>query len=66
MAYVATLRFESEIRFSKSTLQVATLVGCVNARDASVRVAAKRRDDLGEDRNSCNTIPIVISLAGNS
>ena len=52
IAYVATLRFPSEIRFSRSTLQVATLVGCVSANDARVRVAAKRREDFGDDRNN--------------
>lgn len=55
MAYVATLRLESEMRFSRSTLQVATLLGCVRARVARVRVAANRKDDLGEDKNSCKT-----------
>ena len=55
IAYVATLRFVSEMRFSKSTLQVATLVGCKRAREARVRVAANRREDFGDERKSWRT-----------
>ena len=55
IAYVATLRLESEMRFSRSTLQVATLDGCVRASEASVRVAANLRDDFGDERKSCKT-----------
>lgn len=47
------------MRFSRSTLHVATLVGCVKASEASVRVAANRKEDLGEDKKSCNTDRLI-------
>lgn len=56
IAYVATLLFESEMRFSRSTLHVATLAGCATARAASVLVAANLSVDFGDERNSCNTV----------
>lgn len=61
MAYVATLRFVSVIRFSMSTLQVATLVGCEIASEASVRVAANFRTGFGDDKKSWRTEKARIS-----
>jgi hypothetical protein len=55
IAYVATLLFWSAIKLSRSTLQVATLVGCDRARAARVRVAANLRTGLGEDKKSWRT-----------
>ena len=55
IAYVATLLFGSEMRFSRSTLQVATLAGWMRAREASVRVAANLRVGLVDERKSCRT-----------
>jgi hypothetical protein len=55
IAYVATLLLGSEIKPSKSTLQLATLVGCNSASEARVRVAANFRTGLGDDKNSCKT-----------
>ena len=54
IAYVAILRFGSDIRFSMSTLHAATLDGCETAKALSVRMAANLRVGLGEERNSCN------------
>jgi hypothetical protein len=51
MAYVATLRLESAMSASSSTLQVATLSGYVAANAARVRVEANLRVVLGDDRN---------------
>ena len=56
IAYVATLRFESAIRVSRSILQVATLAGCVNARAARVRAAANLRTGLGVVRKTWRTV----------
>lgn len=55
IAYVATLLLGSAMRFSRSTLQAATLVGCVKPSAARVRVAANFRTGLGDERNSCRT-----------
>lgn len=55
MAYVATLRLGSAMRLSRSTLHVATLLGCVRARAASVRVAANFKTGFGDDKKSCRT-----------
>lgn len=54
IAYVAILRFGSEMRFSMSTLHAATLAGYVTANALSVRMAANLRVGLGEERNNCN------------
>jgi len=53
---VATLLLGSAIRLSRSTLHVATLAGCDNARLASVRVAANLRTGFGEERKSWRTL----------
>jgi hypothetical protein len=55
MAYVAMLLFWSVIRFSMSTLQGATTVGCTRARALSVRIAANFRVGFEEERNSWRT-----------
>lgn len=55
IAYVATLLLGSAMRFSRSTLQAATLAGCVRASAARVRVAANFKTGLGDERNSCRT-----------
>jgi hypothetical protein len=55
IAKVATLLFWSVIKFSISKLQDWTAVGWVMANLLSVRIAAKRRVDFGEDRKSCKT-----------
>ena len=55
IAYVATLLLGSAMRFSRSTLQAATLAGCVKASAARVRVAANFKIGLGDERNSCRT-----------
>lgn len=52
IAYVATLLLVSVIKFSRSMLHVATLVGCSRAKEARVRVAANLRVGLGDERNS--------------
>ncbi len=56
IAYVATLLLESVMRLSRSTLQAATLAGCVKASVARVRVAANFNTALGEDKKSCKTL----------
>jgi hypothetical protein len=43
------------MRFSRSTLQVATLAGWINPRLARVRVAANLSVGLGDERNNCRT-----------
>ena len=43
------------MRFSRSTFTEATLEGCVAAKAARVRVAAKRRVAFGEDKKSWRT-----------
>ena len=43
------------MRFSRSTFTEATLDGCVAAKAAKVRVAAKRRVAFGDDKKSWRT-----------
>jgi hypothetical protein len=38
---------------------VADLTGCLTATSLSVRMAAKRRADLDEDKNSCRTVGFI-------
>lgn len=52
IAYVAMPLFESVIKFSISTLQVATLPGWIKAKALSVRIAANFRVDFGDDKKS--------------
>lgn len=52
MANVAMERLESVIRFSKSTLQLVTLVGWAIAILLSVRTAANRNAGFGLEQNN--------------
>lgn len=52
IAYVAMPLLESVIKFSISTLQVATLPGWTRAKALSVRIAANFRVDFGDDKKS--------------
>ena len=49
MAKVAIDRLESDTKFSISSLQVETDIGCLLAISLKVRIAANRKDDLEED-----------------
>ena len=55
MARVAMLRLESEMRFSRSTLQEVTESGCRMAMRFSVFTAENRMVGLDDVRNICST-----------
>ena len=61
IAYVAILRFESEMRFSMSRLHVATLLGWVRERALKTRMAANLSVGLGDERKSWRTIKVSMS-----
>mmetsp|Transcript_23078 Transcript_23078/g.57785 ORF Transcript_23078/g.57785 Transcript_23078/m.57785 type:complete len:222 (+) Transcript_23078:1236-1901(+) len=64
MAYVATLRFTSVIKFSRSELHTITAVGYWLEMLLSVRAAAKRRVGLEELRNTCRTVIAGVNCWG--
>lgn len=55
MANIATFRFGSVIKFSKSTLHGETQVGCVMASRLKARTAANFNVGFDEPRKNCNT-----------